>query len=108
MYYAVSENRGLVTENGKGTDKFLDPLTVLGPFTSIDEAKTMYGRKLNSIMGYCGIIEVHVSRLDTFLNWQHNVASRFRAGALQVSDLRGEIIPELRRESGDKHERTIQ
>ena len=91
MFYAVSENRGLVTEKGKGTDTFLDPLTVLGPFASYEEAQTFYGRKLTSIMGYCGIIEVHASRLNAFLSWVKDAASRYHAGTLPRNDLRAEI-----------------
>ena len=91
MFYAVSENRGLVTEKGKGTDKFLDPLSVQGPFQSRAEAETLYGRKLNSIMGYCGIIEVHASRLHAFLGWRNDVTSRYQADTLRLNDLRDEI-----------------
>ena len=91
MFYAVSENRGLVTEKGKGTDKFLEPLSLLGPFKSPEEAETVYGHKLNSIMGYCAIIEVHPSRLKTFLNWVNDVASRYRAGTLPRNRLQDEI-----------------
>jgi hypothetical protein len=90
-FYAVSVNRGLVTEKGKGTDKFLNPLIRYGPFQSYEEAETKYGKKLNSIMGYCGIIEVQASRLTAFHNWFHDATSRYRAGTLRRNDLRDEI-----------------
>ena len=70
MLYAVSENRGLAMEKCKGTDKFLDPLIVQGPYASYEEAESKYGRKLNSIMGSCAIMEVHASQLSTLFAWR--------------------------------------
>ncbi len=91
MYYAVSENRGLVMEKGKGTDQFLNPLSVQGPFQSQTDAETQYGKKLNSIMGYCEIIEVRDTRRAAFFAWVHDVTARYQEGTLQRQDLRREI-----------------
>jgi hypothetical protein len=100
MFYAVSVNRGLVTEKGKGTDKFLNPLIVHGQFQSYAEAEGMYGKKLDSIMGYCGIIEVHESQSHAFSSWVSDVTSRYRAGTLRRNDLTDEIKSVALRFSG--------
>jgi len=89
--YAVAENRDLVTKQGKDTAKYLNPLTVQGPFQSYAEAESMYGRKLNSIMGFCRIIEVHESREYAFFSWVNDVTSRYRAGTLPQNALQDEI-----------------
>jgi hypothetical protein len=89
--YAVAEHRRLVTEKDNDTATFLNPLTVHGPFQSYAEAQSMYGRKLNSIMGFCRIIEVHESQEHAFFCWVNDVTNRYRAGALPQSALPDEI-----------------
>jgi hypothetical protein len=89
--YAVVENRDLVSKKGKGTAKFLYPLTVHGPFQSFVEAESMYGTKLNYIMGFCRIIEVHESQEHAFFSWVNDVTNRYRAGTLPQSALPDEI-----------------
>jgi hypothetical protein len=89
--YAVAENPGSAAEKDEGTATFLNPLTVRGPFQSYAETQSMYGRKLNSIMGFCRIIEVHESQEHAFFSWVNDVTNRYRAGTLPQSALADEI-----------------
>ena len=89
--YAVTENRELVTEQGKGTAKYLNPLTVQGPFQSYAEAESLHGKLLSFIMGFCRIIEVHESQEHAFFSWVNDVTNRYRAGTLPQSALADEI-----------------
>jgi hypothetical protein len=89
--YAVAENRGSAAEKDDDTATFLNPLRVHGPFQSYVEAESMYGRKLNSIMGFCRIIEVHKSQEHAFFSWVSDVTNRYRAGTLPQNALPDEI-----------------
>ena len=89
--YAVAENRDLVTKQGKDTAKYLNPLTVQGPFQSYAEAESMHGKLLSFIMGICRIIEVHESQEHAFFSWVNDVTNRYRAGTLPQSALSDEI-----------------